>query len=67
MLVKMVHFHFYTKLVDPSLAKLDLCFPGYDIWMVFQGPLDLHAHDSWSMCKAALRQIIVCPINHMTR
>ena len=44
----------YSKLQDPSMAKLNPCFPWYGLQVIYKGPLHFHGHGSWSMCKGAL-------------
>jgi hypothetical protein len=35
-------FSLCTKLGGPSIAKLNLSFPQYGLWMIFKGPIDIH-------------------------
>ena len=45
---------FYTKLEGPSVAKLELCFPWYGLWMTLKGPWIFMVTTLKYMCKAAL-------------
>ena len=50
----------YTELKGPLIEKLSFYFLRQAAWPLddFQGPFNLHGHNSWFACKAALRSTI---------